>query len=100
MLHLCLEGTSPRDAIFLLLLYMLTRHVSCIIKQSDVPLHNVLTVLTGIDYCVRIDAVVFDVTSAHCFFEFKTEELFGLIVFLVHHALFGGVRYVDQLRLD
>ena len=42
-----LESRAPRDAILFLLLDVLTGHVSGIVQQRDVPLHDLVAELTS-----------------------------------------------------
>ena len=47
-IELFLEGRSPWDAVLLLFLNVFAGHVSSIVQQHDVPLHDSITILAGV----------------------------------------------------
>ena len=72
--ELFLEGRSPRDAVFLLLLNMLNVHVGGIIQKGYVPLHHLLAECTRILTGFTIDIEVDEALGAVCLARLLVEE--------------------------
>ena len=65
-LELFLESSSPRNSIFFLLLDVLAGHVSGVVKQGHVPLHDCLAVASRLLAIFAVDLLVDHALGAQC----------------------------------
>jgi len=98
-LKLLLEGRAPGDTILFLLLDVLAGHVSCVVEQSHVPLHDFLAVFARLCTVFAVKLLVHQALRTHGLSRLNMEVFFGTIVVCTHSHLLRGVREGSEVGI-
>lgn len=98
-LQLFFEGRAPGDTILFLFLDVFARHVSCVVEQSHVPLHDFLAVFASLSAVFAVKFLVHQALGTQGLSRLNMEVFLRTIMVLAHSHLLRGVREGSEVGI-
>ena len=98
-LQLFFESRAPGDTILFLFLDVLARHVSCVVEQCHVPLHDFLAVFARLCAVFAVKLLVHHALGAQGLSRLNMEVFLRTIVVSAHSHLLRGVREGSEVGI-